>query len=139
MFHTPSQRRGWSRRLIAAALAYLLAVQGVIVGVGLGMSGAAAVNQIDFVICSPVAGDATEAPPAGDDPQQNGHRPQCPFCFIAAHGGGVLATVGEPAAVPADVARDVAALRFGFGANRNFASLLFRSNGNPRAPPQFFV
>ena len=136
MFRRPSSRSVLSRRLVAAALAYLLAVQGLVVSVGLGMSAAAAADRIDFVICAPTAGYRVAAAPAGDHRDQTDHRPQCPFCFVAAQSGGLLVTLGDPAAVPAAPTRDVTLLRYGLGSHRDFASPRFRSNGNPRAPPR---
>ncbi|HTO81952.1 MAG TPA: DUF2946 family protein, partial [Methylomirabilota bacterium] len=99
-----------SRRFLAAALAYALAIQGLIVSVGLGMSAAAAADHIDFVICAPAADHGAAAAPDGDRQNQTDHRPQCPFCFVAAQSGGLLATLGDPAAVPADIARDISTL-----------------------------
>ena len=139
MFRRPSSRSVLSRRFLAAALAYLLAVQGLIVSIGLGMSAAAAADHIDFVICAPAAGHGAAAAPDGDRRNQTDHRPQCPFCFVAAQSGGLLATLGDPAAVPADIARDVSTLRYSFGSHRDFISPRFRSNGNPRAPPRLSV
>jgi len=136
MFRRPSSRSVLSRRFLAAALAYLLAVQGLIVSIGLGMSAAAAADHIDFVICAPAAGHGAAAPD-GDRQNQTDHRPQCPFCFVAAQSSGLLATLDGSTALAVAPPRQASALRYGSGGARCFIRVLFRTNGNPRAPPGF--
>ena len=137
MLHRPSHRNGPSRRLVAAALAYLLAVQGLIASVGLGMSAAAAADKIDFAICASGTGRGIEAPPAGDRRHHGDQRPQCPFCFVAAQSSGLLATLDGSTALAVAPPRQASALRYGSGGARCFIRVLFRTNGNPRAPPGF--
>ena len=135
MLQRPSHVSGPSRRLVAAVLAYLLAVQGLIASVGLGMSAAA--GELDVAICATVAGRGIEAPPAGDRRHHGDERPQCPFCFVAAQSSGLLATLDGSTAVAVAPPRQASALRYGSGGARCFIRVLFRTNGNPRAPPGF--
>jgi len=115
----------------------LLALQGLVASVGFGMAAASTADQIDFVICDSAAGHSA-ATPAGDRDTTD-HRPQCPFCFVAAQSGGLLTKLGDAVVVPADAVRAVSTLRYGILATRIVASPLRRSNGNPRAPPRSSV
>jgi len=139
MFILPTSRSRGRRRIIAGVLAYLLALQGLIASVGLGMSAASAADGIGFVLCSPVTDARPAAPLDSGSQDRSDHRPQCPFCFVAAQSAGFLATPGDATIVPADVAREVSALRYGTTGGRIIASSLRRSNGHPRAPPSFSV
>ncbi len=124
---------------MAVVLAYALALQGLIASVGLGMSAASAAGNIDLVVCSSVAYAGIAASPAGGGRDKNDHRPQCPFCFVAAQSAGFPATPGDAAVVPVSAARNVSRLRYGIAGSRVVVSSLRRSNGNPRAPPRFSV
>jgi hypothetical protein len=139
MFPRQANRSRRRRRIMAMLLVYALALQGLIAGIGLGMSAASAADHIDLVLCSPLTDAVIAALPSGGGQDKNDHRPQCPFCFVAAQSAGFVTTPGDAAVVPVGAVRNVSRLRYGIAGRRIVASSLRRSNGNPRAPPRFSV
>lgn len=123
--------------LVAVCVAYSLAIQALMMSVGLGMSAAAAPGQAGYVLCGFTAGASAPAP--WGDPQQPRPRPQCPFCFVAAQSAGHIATIYDGPAVPGYVGIPISA-----GLSDHFAARLFvprfrRMVGDPRAPPSVSV
>lgn len=132
-------RGGRAGVLLALCLAYTLAIEAVMASVGLGMSAFAAPGQTDFVICSLSAGLTAHATPTRNDPQNHAPQPQCPFCFVAAQGGGHLATAGEPPAFHAYVGAKVASRLAEPCGDKLVLLRPRRTVGDPRAPPAFSV
>ena len=127
-------RTRWSGGLLAASVACLLALQALIASIGLGMSAASPFRQPVFEVCSAMAADSLDGPVRNDaDPP--GHRPQCPFCFVAGQYTGHPAMNGDAKALPAFARRDVDAPPYAGAEDRAFANRLHRTTGNPRDPP----
>jgi hypothetical protein len=123
--------------LVAVCVAYSLAIQALMMSVGLGMSAAAAPG--DFFICGLAAGPGVHAPVPRGDRQNPAPRPECPFCFVAAQSAGHIATMHDGPAVPSYVGIPIPA-----GLLDHFATGLFipqfrRMVGDPRAPPSVSV
>jgi hypothetical protein len=122
---------------LAAGVACLLAFQALIASVGLGMSAASAFGQPKFEICGATAAHSLDAPEHNDtDPA--GHRPQCPYCFVAAQCASQPAMVADVKA-PAFAVRDVAASPYAGVNHRAVHGRLHRTTGDPRGPPSFPV
>jgi hypothetical protein len=128
---------GWRSRggLLAVYVAYSLALQAMVAGVGLGMSAFAAPGPTGLVICS--FASAHTAAPNGDQQKPN-PAPQCPFCFVAAQCAGHVATAGEAPACPAYHGLPVAAIS-NTGGDGVFVPQFRHRHGEPRAPPAFSV
>jgi len=128
-----------SGRVLAVWLAYALAIQAVVAGVGTGMSAFAASGQAGFVICGRMPPPAPG--PAGDR-RGDGHGPNsvppCPFCFVAAQSAGLIALTGAVPAPPAYAGLVIAAVPAPIGPGV-FVSRFRRTAGAPRAPPAFSV
>ena len=121
---------------IALCLAYLLAIQGVMASVGLGM--ALVPGHAGFAICGSVAAVDIRTPASGDHNQSPKSLPDCPFCFIASQSAGHIAISGGVPSLPA-YAGDLVAAILG-GAGDDALILKFRrTGGEARAPPSFFV
>jgi hypothetical protein len=118
--------------LFALCVAYALALQTLMVSVGLGMSALAATGQNGFVICASAVGHETA--PTGN-PQK---RPQCPFCFVSAQNTGHAALPSGVPATPAYVGAPVATVEDHVAAQL-FKPQVRRCAGGPRAPPISFV
>ena len=132
-------RRRWLGGTLALSVAYVLAIQAVMASVGLGMSAASASGQTDFVICSFAPGPSSNGPATNNDQNAPGHRPQCPFCFVAAQSAGHLATIGEVTFFPAYARLQVTDALYGHFGDRGFVLQFRRTVGDPRAPPSFSV
>jgi hypothetical protein len=132
-------RARWWGRLLAVALAYLLAIEALIASVGIGMSAVAAPGQPQFAICSSVADHGIARPSDSDNPNRSGHETHCPFCFLAAQSAVHLATVFDGFASPAYAELRVAGPRYGNYDGRLPAHTLYRTTGDPRGPPDFSV
>jgi hypothetical protein len=125
--------------LLAIYIGYMLAIEAVMASVGLGMSAFAAPGQTGFVICDLAAGLTGHVPATGGDPQKHAPQPQCPFCFVAAQGGGHAATAGEPPAFHAYVGIRVAGRLSEPRGDKLVLLQPRRTVGDPRAPPVFSV
>ena len=132
-------RARWLGRLLAVALAYLLAIEALIASVGMGMSAVAAPGQPEFVICSSVAGHALVAPSDSSDRSKSGHQSQCPFCFLAAQSAVNLATIGDGFASPAYAEIQLTSLRYCTYSGEIPGPTFYRTTGDPRGPPHFSV
>jgi len=132
-------RARWSGRLLAVALAYLLATEALIASIGMGMSAVAAPGRPEFAICSSVAEHSLVAPLDNRDRGKSGNQSQCPFCFLAAQSGIHLATIGDGLASPAYATVQVVGFRYGNYDGRIPAPTLYRTTGDPRGPPHFSV
>lgn len=121
--------------LFVVTLAYALAIQALMMSVGLGMSAFAAPAQGGFVICSHISADL---PAGGREGQKPKPAPQCPFCFMAAYSAGNLALTGETPILPA-YAGLPAALAVGHFSEAPLIAQRHRTVGAPRAPPAFSV
>ena len=130
-------RARWLGHLLPIGVAYLLALQAVIVSVGLGMSAASPFGQADFDVCS-AAVAYSPAPPESDGDRSD-HRPQCPFCLVAAQSAGHTATIGSMTAFPAFAELPAAAPPYAVTDGGTVVSCFHRKTGDPRAPPQFSV
>ncbi len=121
---------------IAVCLAYLLAIQGLMVSVGVGMS--MVPDQTGFIICGsfPVADVGT--PASGHQKQSPKSAPECPFCFIASQCAGHVAMAGVSPTLPHYRGNLVAAIVGDTGSDAIILKFR-RSGGEPRAPPSFFV
>lgn len=128
----------WSGRFLAVGLVYLLASEALIASIGMGMSAVAAPGQPEFAICSSVAGHSQVAPPDSSNRNKSGHQSQCPFCFLAAQSAVHLATISSGFACPAYAELQVTGLRYRTY-NRLPAPTFYRTTGDPRGPPHFFV
>ncbi len=123
--------------LVAVCVAYSLAIQALMMSVGLGMSAAAAPGDAGFFICGLAASPSAPAPHG--DRQNPPSRPECPFCFVAAQSAGHIAAVHDGPAVPGYVGILMPA-----GLSDHFTARLFvprfrRMVGDPRAPPALSV
>ncbi len=121
--------------LMAVCVAYLLAIQALMMSVGLGMSAVATPGEAGFFICGLAAGPSARAPVSHGDRQNPSPRPECPFCFVAAQSAGHIATVHNGPAVPGYVGIPIPAGHSGHYTARLFIPLFRRMVGDPRAPP----
>jgi hypothetical protein len=130
----------WSRGLIAACLACLLAFEALITSVGFGMSAAPHFGQPLFDICRAAAAGSLATPAPNDDKGQPGHQPpQCPFCFVAAQSASHPAIIADAKSFPLFAVRDVAVLPHAHANHRPVHGPLHRTTGDPRGPPSFSV
>jgi hypothetical protein len=123
--------------LLAAFVACLPGFQALIASIGLGMSAASPFGQPDFEICSAVPAHSLDAR-RGNDTDHRGHRPQCPFCFVA-QCADHPAKVGDAKAFPAFAGQGIDAPHYAGAEDRAFAYRLHRTTGDPRGPPPFSV
>jgi len=68
--------------------------------------------------------------PGLNDTDPAGHRPQCPFCFVAAKCASHPAMAGDVKDLPVFAVRDVAGVN-----DRAVHGRLHRKTGDPRGPP----
>jgi hypothetical protein len=129
----------WSGRLLAVALAYLLAIEAVIASVGMGMSAVAAPGQPEFAICSSVADHGLAGPSDSGNRNRSGHQSHCPFCFLAVQSAVHLATVFDGFTSPAYAELRVTGPRYGNYDGRFPPHTFYRTTGDPRGPPDFSV
>ena len=132
-------RNRWSGGALALCVAYSLAIQALLVSVGLGMSAAATPGQAGFVIRSFVSGPSSPVPATDGGQNQPAPRPQCPFCFVAAQSAGHLAAIDAVAAFAVYGGFDVFAVRYSRFTDELFVPPFRRTVGDPRAPPTFSV
>jgi len=132
MFGFQHLRRSRSTRVAAICLAYALAVQAVIAGIGAGMSAFAASDKAGFLICSQ---NSAPAPGSAGD-RQKPSPPSCPFCFVAAQTAAHAALAGAVPAVPAYAALSLVADQ-GPVERDAYVPRFQRTTGDPRAPPVF--
>jgi hypothetical protein len=125
--------------LVAVCVAYSLAIQALMMSVGLGMSAAAAPGDPGFFICGLAAGSGAHALAPRGDRQNPAPRPECPFCFVAAQSAGHIATTHDGPAVPAYVGILIPANLSDHFAARLFVPQFRRMVGDPRAPPSVSV
>jgi hypothetical protein len=123
---------------LAVYVAYSLAIQAILVSVGLGMSASAAPERTDNILCSFAFHQTVNVPARDDERQKPGSAPQCPFCFVAAQNAGHIATAGEAPVFPAYAGLSIAAISEPIG-DGAFVSLFRHKHGEPRAPPAFSV
>ena len=123
---------------MAAGAACLLAFQALIASVGLGMSTASPFGQPGFEICGAMAAHSLDAPEHHNDTDPAGHRPQCPYCFVAAQCASQPAMVADVKA-PAFAVRGVATPPCAGVNHRAVHGRLHRTTGDPRGPPSFPV
>jgi hypothetical protein len=118
---------------IALCLAYLLAIQGLLASVGLGMS--MVPGQTGFIICGSVPAADVRMPASGHQDQSP---KSCPFCFIASQSAGHVALAGDAPALLPYAGKFVAVVS---GSTGNDAIILKfrRTEGEARAPPSFSV
>jgi hypothetical protein len=122
--------------VIALCLAYLLAIQGLMASVGLGM--AMVPGQAGFIICGSVPVADVQTPASGDQKQSPKSIPECPFCFIASQSASHIAMAGDAPALPPYAGNLVAAIVD--GTDNDAIILKFRrTGGEARAPPSFSV
>jgi len=117
-------------------LAYFLFLQGLMIGVGLGMrAGADAAGLADTqVICR---ASTVSLDNAKSNERHSAHL-HCPFCFVAAQSAGQIATV-DPAANLARLRFDIRELSYRWFVDRVPALPSRRRTCDPRGPPQFSV
>ena len=125
--------------LLAVVLAYALAIQALMASVGFGMSAGPAPGQLDFAICSAATAPSAQAPATGQDRQNPGPRPGCPFCFVAAQCAGQAATMGAAPAFPAYSGTPIPGLVSDQLADNLFVPQFRHLIGEPRAPPALSV
>lgn len=125
--------------LVAVCVAYSLAIQALMMSVGLGMSAAAAPGDAGFFICGLAAGPGAHAPVPRGDRQNPAPRPECPFCFVAAQSAGHIATMHDCPAVPGYVGIPIPAVLLDHVAAGLFIPQFRRMVGDPRAPPSVSV
>jgi hypothetical protein len=123
---------------LAVYVAYSLAIQAILVSVGLGMSASAALERPDNILCSFAFHQTANVPVRDDERQKPSSAPQCPFCFVAAQSAGHVATAGEAPTFPAYAGLSIAAISEPIG-DGAFVSLFRHVHGEPRAPPAFSV
>jgi hypothetical protein len=117
-------------------MAYLLAIQGLMASVGLGMSTLA--GQTGFIICGSVPAADVRTPASGHQDQSPKSVPQCPFCLIASQSAGHIAMTGDAPALPPYAGNLIAAIVG--GTDSDAIILQFRhTGGEARAPPSFSV
>ncbi len=124
---------------MAVCVAYSLAIQALMMSVGLGMSAAAAPGDAGFFICGLAAGPGAHAPVPRGDRQNPAPRPECPFCFVAAQSAGHIATMHDGPAVPGYVGIPIPAVLLDHVAAGLFIPQFRRMVGDPRAPPSVSV
>ena len=125
--------------VVALCLAYALAIQAIMAGVGLGMSAAVASGSDSFVLCSSSFAPSAHGPVTDGDRQNPIPQPQCPFCFIAAQSAGHIAMLdGVPAFQPYSGLTAAAELAFRFGGGRSIPRYR-RAVGDPRGLPHASV
>jgi hypothetical protein len=122
---------------LAACIGCLLALQAMIASVGLGMSAASSFGQPDFQICSAMTAPSLDAR-RGNDTDHRGHRPLCPFCFVA-QCADHPAAIGDAKSFPAFAGQGIDAPHYAGAEDRAFAYRLHRTTGGPRGPPPFSV
>ena len=123
---------------MAVCVAYLLAIQGLMASVGLGMSPNAARDRSGLVLCSSAANQTANAPAQKDDRQNPSPIPRCPFCFVAAQSAGYVATTGEVPSFPAYAGLPIVAVSH-LLVDGTFVPQVRHRHGAPRAPPAFSV
>jgi hypothetical protein len=116
---------------LSICVAYTLAIQALMVSVGVGMSAAAEADGTALVICN-------HAPASPDDPQKPNSAPQCAFCFIAAQTSNNVLVAGDAPALPPYATLPITTMPDRHG-ERVFIPQLRRTAGDPRGPPRFSV
>ena len=129
----------WSGRLLAVGLAYLLAIEALVAGIGTGMSAVADPGQAEFAICSSVADHGPVAPSSNDEGNKSDQQSQCPYCFLAAQSSDHLATTGDASTSPVYADLHVTGLHYGTYDGGILVPSLYRTSGDPRGPPHFSV
>jgi hypothetical protein len=129
----------WSGRLFTVGLAYLLAIDALVAGIGTGMSAVADPGQAEFAICSSVADHGLVAPSSNDERNKSDQQSQCPYCFLAAQSADHLATTGGASTSPAYADLHVTGLHYGTYNGGILVPSLYRTSGDPRGPPHFSV
>jgi hypothetical protein len=120
-------------RLFALWIAYSLAIQALMAGVGVGMSAFAAPGPDVAIVCS----HASAGTPAGDR-QNRDSAPLCPFCFVAAQSARYIPLVAEAPALPRHGGLPIAVVSDRVG-DAGFVPQFRRTVGAPRAPPAFSI
>jgi hypothetical protein len=126
-----------SSRLLVFWIAYSLAIQTIMVSVGLGMT-TGGQNRAGPVLCSFAVHKAASALAPDGNRRNSSPAAQCPFCFIAAQSAGHVATAGDAPAFPAYAGVLIATISEPLG-ERIFAPQFRHKHGQPRAPPAFSV
>jgi hypothetical protein len=125
-----------SGALLGLCLAYALAIQALMAGVGLGMSVGSESGPAGLVLClhAPDSGAATSNRDKVPVPQ-----PQCPFCFVAAQSACHVAAPGAAPSLPAYARLPIAGRLAGENRDNVFVPYFRRTAGDPRAPPSFSI
>ena len=121
---------------MAVFVAYSLAIQAMMVSVGLAMSAGA--DRAGLIVCSPGSNQTANMPARDSDRQKPNPETQCPFCFIATQSAGHVAIASEGLAFPAYFGLLTAAVLDPIG-DEAFVSRFRHRHGEPRAPPAFSV
>lgn len=120
-------------RVFAVWIAYSLAIQALMAGVGLGMSAFAAPRPDVAIVCSHAS---AETPSGGR--QNRDSAPFCPFCFVAAQSARYIPLVADAPALLRHGSLPIAVVADRI-ADAGFVPHFLRTVGAPRAPPAFSI
>src|SRR3974377_1914155 len=117
----------WLGRLLAVGLAYLLAIDALVAGIGTGMSAVADPAQAEFASCCSVPDHGPVAPSSNNERNKSDQQSQCPYCFLAAQSADHLATTGDASTSPAYADPHVTGLHYGTYNGGIFLSIFFHT------------